>query len=109
VTNDNTTPWVLQYRASVSDTPTPALDQAILSAAGRASAYRRTARHFKTAALIGAFALFGLGTVWHVSQPGFDPRPITTEYGRFEGVSRRYLLEVETPRFAGFGITEGMP
>lgn len=109
MTSDETTPWMLQYRASVSDTPTPALDQAILSAAVRASANRRTARQFKAAALIASFALFGLGAVWHVSQPGFDPRPITTEYGRFEGISRRYLLEVETPGFAGFGITEGMP
>ena len=109
MTNDSTASWVAQYRASVCDTPTPMLDTAILSAARRQSASRRTVRHIRGASFIAAFALIALSAVWHVRQPGFDPRPAAADYGRYEGISRYYLLEVETPRFTGFGVHEGMP
>jgi hypothetical protein len=108
VKDDGTTPWVLQYRASVGDTPTPALDQTILAAAGRHSARRRTVRNIKGASFIGIFAMLAISAVWHVRPLGSYPHT-ATDYGRFEGISRRYLQEVQTHQFNGYGVAEGRP
>lgn len=108
MTDDSMTPWVLQYRASVGDTPTPALDQTVLAAAGRHSARRRAMRQIKGASFIGIFAMLAISAVWHVRQPGSNPYT-ATDYGRFEGISLRYLQEVQTHQFTGFGVAEGRP
>lgn len=104
--NDSATPWVAHYRASTVAPETPALDQAILAAARRHLAGRRHARHFLGASVLGAVAILTVSTMWHVHDPGYLPHSVT-EYGRVEGISRRYLLEVQTNQFTGYGITEG--
>lgn len=109
MTNDSTTPWVLQYRASVSDTPTPALDQTILAAAGRHSARRRAARQLTGVSIIAAFAMLIIGAVWHGGLSNSHPQIVRTDFGRLEGISRHYLMEVQTNQFTAFGIAEASP
>ncbi len=109
MTDDRTTPWVLQYRASVSDTPTPALDQAILAAAGRHTARRRAMRQLTGVSVIAVFAVLAISTVWHGGQSNSHPQIVGADFGRLEGISRRYLMEVQTQPFTGFGIAEGRP
>jgi hypothetical protein len=109
MTDDRTTPWVLQYRASVSDTPTPSLDQAILAAASRQSAWRRVTRQLTGVSIIAAFAVLVIGTVWHGGLSNSHPQIVRTDFGRLEGISRRYLMEVQPQPFTGFGIAEGRP
>lgn len=109
MTDDRTTPWVLQYRASVGDTPTPSLDQAILAAARRHSARRRATRQFALVSVIAAFLMFAFGVVWHGDPPDSQPQIVGTGYGRLEGISRRYLMEVQTHQFTAFGIAEVSP
>ncbi|MEO8307509.1 MAG: hypothetical protein ABI616_05665 [Pseudomonadota bacterium] len=108
MTNDSITPWVLQYRASVEDAPTPKLDQAILAAAGSHLARRRTTRLIARVSVIGAFAMFAISPVPNVRHPATDSRT-ASGYGRFEGTSRSYLLEVQTHHFTGFGVAEDIP
>ena len=109
MTDDRTTPWVLQYRASVGDTPTPTLDQAILAAAARHLARRRATRLLVGVSAIAAFAMLTIGTMWHGGLSNSHPQIVRTDFGRLEGISRRYLMEVQTQPFTGFGIAEGAP
>jgi hypothetical protein len=108
MTDERTTPWVLQYRASVGDTPTPSLDQAILAAADRHSARRRATRQFARVSVIAAIAMLA-GVVWHGGLPNSRTQIVGTDYGRLEGISRRYLMEVQTHQFTAFGIAEVSP
>jgi hypothetical protein len=107
MTDDRATPWVLQYRVSVSDTPTPSLDQAILAAAGRYLARRRATRQ-SGAWVIAVFAMLAIYTVWQRGQPTFQPQTVA-DFGRLEGISSRYLMQVQTRPFSGFGIDEVSP
>jgi hypothetical protein len=108
MTNASVTPWVPQYRAATVDPLTPALDQVILEAARRHLNRRRNARHMVGTSVFGVVAILAASTTWRVHQPGYVPNPVTG-YGRVEGISRRYLLEVQTHQFTGFEVTEGHP
>lgn len=104
----SSTPWVAQYRAATVDTETPALDQAILEAARRHFNRRRTARHVLVASVFAVFAILAVSMATRIQHPGFVPGTVTG-YGRVEGLSRRYLLDVQPHQFTGFGVTEGHP
>lgn len=106
---DNIALWVDRYRSSVEETQTPLLDAVILEAAKSQSTRHRRTRRSRQVSLLAAFAVLSIGTLWSVHQPRSDQSHTVTGYGRFEGVSRSYLLEVETLHFTGFGISEGSP
>lgn len=106
MTDEGVTPWVAQYRASTVDPVTPDLDRAILAAARRHLVRRKYARRVLGTSFLGGVAILTVGVMWRAQHPGYLPHTIT-EYGRVEGISRRYLLEVQAQPFTGYGITEG--
>ena len=108
INDDDTTPLVTRYRASVEDVATPILDQVIMAAAGRQAAKRRFVRRAGGAFLMAALVVIGIGVGWHAHQSNTNRYPPTvTNYGTIEGLTRPYLLQVGTTQYSGPGLTEG--
>jgi ferric-dicitrate binding protein FerR (iron transport regulator) len=107
--HDASTPLVERYRASAGDTPTPALDQAILAAARLHLVKRRRVRVAAAAFSLGAMAMLAIGWLSRGSPTGEAPITRVTEFGKWEGVSRPYLMMVEEYYDAGRGSAEGRP
>lgn len=91
MSEEDTSPWIGRYRLTVSDEPTPAIDQVIFEAAGR--------RALRVRMLRGSIAVLGLAALlilplWGAHVIRGPQAGATSGYGRQEGVSRYYLLNV---------------
>lgn len=58
--------------------------------------------------MFAVFAILAVSMATQIEHPGFGPDTVTG-YGRVEGLSRRYLLDVQPHQFTGFGVNEGNP
>jgi hypothetical protein len=107
MTGDDAT-LVNRYRAAVEDIPSPNLDQVINAAARRQAAKRRFSRRAKATLLVTAVVGLTVSSAWRTHQAKTDLIVSkATNYGRIEGVTRPYLLQVGSPQFSGPGLTEG--
>jgi hypothetical protein len=96
-----------QYRAGVTDTPTPALDTYLLDmAAARAATLRARRRMIRHGLVAGAMAISAVfATSWHHPSPS-SVAPPHAAAGRLEGISRTTLLNcsprTHSPNAPGF-------
>jgi hypothetical protein len=105
--DDDTTLFVTRYRASVEDVATPVLDEVIMAVAGRQAAKRRFVRR-AGGAFLTALTVLGIGAALHPHQSNTDrSTPTVTDFGKIEGLTRPYLLQIETAHYSGPGLTEG--
>ena len=108
MTTDDATELVNRYRASVDDLPTPNVDQLIKAAAARQAAKRRLLRRSGGTFFVTAVTALAIGAAWHARQPNVDrSTALVTHYGRIEGLTRPYLLQVATTPYAGPGVDAG--
>jgi hypothetical protein len=99
---------VNRYRASVQDIQSPNLDRALKAAAIRQAARARISRRVGGSFLILTVASIALGTVWHVYRSSLHRNALAiTDYGKIEGISTSYLLQVGAQRYSGPGTLEG--
>jgi hypothetical protein len=103
VTEEDVSELLVRYRSTVSEEPTPALDGAILRAAGSRAARVRTMR--------GSVVALGLAAVviWPFWRAHVVPAPRAIRvsgYGLQEGATRYYLLTAAGVPYAGPGSME---
>lgn len=101
--------WINQYRATVSDTPTPEFDQAILAAARQHAARTRMNQRTSYAAFASAFAALALAVIWFNRASAPDTLPSAVDAGRLEGASLPFLLDAGRTTYLGPGSSEGIP
>jgi hypothetical protein len=106
--NEENHSLVDQYRSAVEDVPASDFDQTILAAAGRQAAVRRLVRRARNAFLVTALAATAMSLAWRSQQLNVAQTRFA-DYGKSEGTTRSYLLDVTTPPYAGAGINEGAP
>jgi hypothetical protein len=108
MTADDDTALVNRYRASVEDVQSPNLDRLVKAAAVRQATRTRITRRVRESFLILAVASVTLGAAWHVyrSSPHRNALAVT-DYGKIEGFSTSYLLQVGTQQYSGPGTMEG--
>jgi hypothetical protein len=106
VTDEDLSPWLARYRLTVSAEPTTALDEIILAAASRRTARVRTVRRFS---LVLALAVVVIWPLWEVRVVRVAPPVRVTDYGRQEGATRYYLLNVAGVPYTGPGSEEQKP
>jgi hypothetical protein len=98
---------VHRYRTSAEDILSPALDAFVLKAAGRHATQRRVIR---AAAIVGAIAAAGAfsSMAWraHWTEP---TQARVTYFGRLEGGTRAYLLQMNLNQYSEPGLHEGAP
>jgi hypothetical protein len=97
--------WRMRYRATVDDEPTPGLDDVILKAANRRAMYVRTVRR-GVVALVLALAAAPIWPLWHLQLVHAPRAKAASDYGRQEGSTRYYLLNVAATSYTGPGSTE---
>ena len=103
MTEDDVSHWLARYRSTITEEPTPALDEVILRAASRRALRVRTMRR---SAVVLALAAVVIWPLWraHVA-PAPQARDVSN-YGRQEGATRYYLLNVATVPYTGPGSME---
>jgi hypothetical protein len=98
---------VHRYRASAEDILSPELDAFVLKAAARHATQRRVMR---AAVILGgiaaAAALSSLAWRAHWTPP---TQARVTQFGRLEGSSRAYLLQMDLNQYSEPGLHEGAP
>ena len=98
---------VHRYRASAEDISSPDLDAFVLKAAARHAMQRRVMR---TAVILGAIAAAGVisSMAWraHWTAP---TQVRATNFGRLEGGTRAYLLQMNLHQYSEPGLHEGAP
>jgi hypothetical protein len=97
---------VHRYRASAEDILSPDLDAFVLKAAARHASRRRVMR---AAAILGAItATAAASMAWRAHwTPATQAR--VTQFGRLEGSSRAYLLQMNLNQYSEPGLHEGAP
>ena len=90
-----------RYRLTVSEEPTPALDEVILKAASRRAMHVRTVR--RGIAVLGLAAVIIL-PFWGARVSRAPQARAPTDYGSQEGATRYYLLNVAS--YTGPGSME---
>jgi ferric-dicitrate binding protein FerR (iron transport regulator) len=108
MTNEEHDALLVRYRACAEEVPASQLDQTILTAARRQSATHRLARRTRIAFIVTAFAAIAISLTWRSHQLQVA-QSRAADYGKSEGATRSYLLNVTTPQYAGPGIAEGAP
>jgi hypothetical protein len=106
VTDEDVTQVLVHYRATVSEESTTALDESILAAASRRTVHVRAVRRFSLVLALAAVVVWGL---WDVRSVRVAPPVRVTDYGRQEGATRYYLLNVAGDPFTGPGSEEQKP
>jgi hypothetical protein len=98
---------VHRYRASAEDILSPDLDAFVLKAAARHAAQRRLMR---AAAVLGAIAVAAAfsSMAWRAHWTERTQAPVT-QFGRLEGSSRAYLLQMNLNQYSEPGLHEGAP
>jgi ferric-dicitrate binding protein FerR (iron transport regulator) len=108
MTNEEHDSLLDRYRACAEEVPSSHLDQTILAAAHLQSAVHRFARRTRNAVFIAAFAAIAVSLTWRSHQLN-TAQSRAADYGKSEGATRYYLLNVTAPQYAGPGIAEGAP
>jgi hypothetical protein len=103
VTEEDLSPWLRRYRLTATEELTPGLDEAILGAAsGRAMRVRMVRR-----SIVGfALAAVVISSFWSARLLRVPQAKEVTDYGRQEGVTRYYLLNVDVAPHTGIGSKE---
>jgi hypothetical protein len=98
---------VHRYRASAEDILSPDLDAFVLKAAARHATQRRVMRAAAILGTIAAAAAFS-SMAWraHWTEP---TQTRVTQFGRLEGSSRAYLLQMNLHQYSEPGLHEGAP
>ena len=110
MTNEDETALMNRYRASVEKVQSPNLDRIVRAAAARQATRTRFSRRLREFYLMLAIASFTFGTAWHVHQSNSERHALAvTDYGKIEGFSISYLLQVGTQKYPGPGTIEGSP
>ena len=104
MSEEDTSPWMLRYRLTVTEEPTPAIDAVILGAASDRAVRVRTLR--RSIVVLGLAALVIL-PLWGAHVIRGPQVGAASGYGRQEGVSRYYLLNVAS--YTGPGSMEQSP
>jgi hypothetical protein len=98
---------VHRYRASAEDILSPNLDAFVLRAAARHATQRRVMR---AAAILGAIAAAAVFSCMAWRAHGTPPTQArVTQFGRIEGSSRAYLLQMNLNQYSEPGLHEGAP
>ncbi len=107
---DDAEDLIAMYRLGVHDTATPAFDHMILAAAARRSVQRRLVRRAGAASLVAIAALLAVRGNWyaHQSNPRGELGDVT-DAGAIEGLTRSYLLQLDSAQYSGPGSAEGAP
>ncbi|MGH9920262.1 MAG: hypothetical protein ACRD6W_15515 [Nitrososphaerales archaeon] len=92
-----------RYRSTVTDEPTPHLDELILRAAGRHSVRVRVMRRCVVALALAALVTW---PSWHLHGIRLQQARDMSGYGRQEGLTRYYLLNVASVQYTGPGSRE---
>jgi hypothetical protein len=98
---------VHRYRASAEDILSLELDAFVLKAAARHATQRRVMR---AAAILGAIVVAAAlsSMAWRAHwTPPIQAR--VTQFGRLEGSSRAYLLQMNLNQYSEPGLREGAP
>jgi hypothetical protein len=103
VTEEDVSQMLVHYRATVSDESTTGLDEIILAAASRRIAQVRAVRRVS---LVLALAAVVTCCIWEVRVVRVAPPVRVTDYGRQEGATRYYLLNVASVPYTGPGSEE---
>jgi ferric-dicitrate binding protein FerR (iron transport regulator) len=98
---------VHRYRASAEDILSPDLDAFVLKAAARHATRRRVMRAAAILGAIAAAAAFS-SLAWraHWTEP---TQARVTQFGRLEGSSQAYLLQMNLNQYSEPGLHEGAP
>jgi hypothetical protein len=97
---------VHRYRASAEDILSPELDAFVLKAAARHATQRRVMRTAAILGVIAAAAAFSMAWRAHRTEP---TQARVTQFGRLEGSSRAYLLQMNLNQYSEPGLHEGAP
>ena len=96
---------VHRYRASAEDILSPDLDAFVLKAAARHATQRRVMR---AAAILGAIAVAAALSSMAWRARWTEPTQArVTQFGRLEGSSRAYLLQMNLSQYSEPGLHEG--
>jgi hypothetical protein len=106
VTDEDVSRMLMHYRSTVSEESTTALDDIILSAATRRTAQVRAVRRLS---LVLALAAVVIWPLWETRVVRVNPPANGTDYGRQEGATRYYLLNVTSVPYTGPGSEEHNP
>ena len=101
MSEEDTFSWMVRYRSTVIEEPTPALDEVILRAAGRRATRVRTLR--RSIVVLGLVAVVIL-PFWRAHVSRAPQARAASDYGRQEGATRSYLLNVAS--YTGPGSME---
>ena len=100
MTEEELSPWLRRYRLTATEELTPALDEAILRAAsGRAMRVRTVRRSIVGLALTAVV----ISSFWSARLLRAPQAKEVTDYGRLEGATRYYLLNVAAAPHTGIG------
>ena len=103
MTEEDLSPWLRRYRLTATEELTPALVEAILKAAsGRALRVRAVRRSIVGLALTAVV----ISWFWSARLLRVPEAKEVTDYGRQEGVTRYYLLNVDAAPHTGIGSKE---
>jgi hypothetical protein len=106
VTDEDISQVLVHYRSTVAEESTTALDQIILAAASRRTAQVRAVRRFS---LVLTLAAVVICLLWEVRIVPVTPPVRVTDFGREEGATRYYLLNVASVPYTGPGSEEQKP
>jgi hypothetical protein len=106
VTDEDLSQMLVHYRSTVSEEPTPGLDEVILGAASRLAVRVRTVRR---SVVVLALAAMVIWPFWEARVVRVAPAARVTDYGRQEGATRYYLLNVGGVPYTGPGSEEQRP
>jgi len=97
---------VHRYRASAEDNLSPDVDAFVLKAAARHATQRRVLR---ATAILAAIAVAALSsTAWRAHRTA-PTQARVTQFGRLEGSSRAYLIQMNLNEYSEPGLHEGAP
>jgi hypothetical protein len=101
MSEEDTSSWMERYRSTVMDEQTPALDEVILAAARRRAVRVRTIR--RSVVVLGLAAVVIL-PFWRAHVSRAPQARAASDYGRQEGATRYYLMNVTS--YTGPGSME---
>jgi len=95
--------WVRRYRSTIAEEPTPVLDELILRTARRRAVRVRTTRR---SMVMLALATIFIWPLWNLHVSRAPEATDVSSYGRLEGATRYYLLNVVPSPYSGPGTME---
>ncbi len=99
MTEEDVSGWVMRYRSTITEEPASSFDEAILRAARRRAVHVRTMRR---AVVVLALAAVVIWPFWRLHVVRVAQAREVSGYGRQEGATRYYLLNVG--RSSGSGV-----